>query len=334
MSSRIRLIQLSGPQGRRVAVVEEPQLRLLPSHRSILQLAEECLASGMSLQDTIRQAGSTESLSYDEIYSGSSDWRILPSVDHPSEPARCIVSGTGLTHLGSAANRQAMHANDKEVTDSMRMYRWGVEAGRPAPGQIGVAPEWFYKGSGAIVRAHGEPLTVPAHAEDGGEEPEIAGVYVIDQGGVPRRLGFTAGNEFSDHVVERKNYLYLAASKLRECSIGPELVIDDDFNSVTGEVAIERAGSVLWSKPIHTGEEVMSHSLANMEHHHFKFPLHRRPGDLHIHFFGADAFSFGEGITLQDGDVMQVRWDGLGRALRNPVTHLPRTLEHFAAKPL
>ena len=63
----------------------------------------------------------------------------------------------------------------------------------------------------------------------------------------------------------------------------------------------------------------MCHSLANIEHHHFKFELHRRPGDLHIHFFGADAFSFGEGIRLEDGDVMQVRFDGFGRPLRNVV---------------
>ena len=63
----------------------------------------------------------------------------------------------------------------------------------------------------------------------------------------------------------------------------------------------------------------MSHNLANIEHHHFKFEGHRRPGDVHVHFFGADAFSFGEGIRLEDGDVMQVRFDGFGRALRNPL---------------
>ena len=65
----------------------------------------------------------------------------------------------------------------------MKMFRWGVEGGRPAPGKIGIAPEWFYKGNGTILRAHGEPLVVPAYAEDGGEEAEIAGVYIIG----PRR---------------------------------------------------------------------------------------------------------------------------------------------------
>jgi hypothetical protein len=64
----------------------------------------------------------------------------------------------------------------------------------------------------------------------------------------------------------------------------------------------------------------MSHSLANLEHHHFKHSAHRRPGDLHIHFLGADAFSFGQGVTLEDGDIMQVHFGALGRPLRNPVS--------------
>ena len=50
----------------------------------------------------------------------------LPAIDHPDEPARCLVSGTGLTHLGSARNRQSMHAStDADLTDSMKMFRWG-----------------------------------------------------------------------------------------------------------------------------------------------------------------------------------------------------------------
>ena len=144
-------------------------------------------------------------------------------------------------------------------------------------------------------------------------------MYLIDAAGRPRRIGMAAGNEFSDHVLEKKNYLYLAASKLRNCALGPELVLDPDFRHVTGEVAILRGGQQVWSKAIETGESVMCHSLANIEHHHFKFEAHRRPGDIHVHFFGADAFSFGEGVQLLDRDVMQVRFEGFGRPLRNPL---------------
>jgi len=315
----MRLIQLHGPEGRRVGIVEGDSIRLLNEARSIYALARSAVSAGTLLTKAATADAGDELASYDEIYRGSSRWRILPCIDHPLEVARCMVSGTGLSHMRSADNRQAMHAAGEQVTDSMRMYQWGVEGGRPEPGHVGVSPEWFYKGTGAILRAHGEPLDIPIYAEDGGEEPEIVGIYLIDQAGVPRRIGMAAGNEFSDHVFEKKNYLYLASSKLRTCSIGPELVIAAEFGLALGEVVIERGGAVIWRKAIQSGERVMCHSLANIEHHHFKFEAHRRPGDVHIHFFGADAFSFGEGIRLADGDIMQVQWDGFGRPLRNPV---------------
>jgi hypothetical protein len=329
------VIQLQNRAGtRRVGAVNEPQIQFLEGCGSIYELAQQALAADEGLQKLAKNRISPQVISYDEVYQGRSEWKILPAVDFPQEPSRCLISGTGLTHRKSAQNRQAMHASDAAPTDSMRMYQWGVEGGRPAPGEIGVAPEWFYKGCGTILRAHGEPLEVPPHAEDGGEEPEVAGVYLIDDSGVPRRIGMAIGNEFSDHVFEKKNYLYLAFSKLMPCSIGPELVLDADFGTVPGEVLIERGGQVLWSKQVCTGEGAMSHSLANLEHHHFKHAAHRRPGDLHIHFVGTDGFSFGEGILLQDGDVMQVGFEGFGRPLRNPVAVNRSAKKMFAAVPL
>ena len=335
----MRLLQIAGPGGhragqRRVGIVREPGIFLLEGVATVYQLAQEALSAGATVADTAERHASAESLDYDAVYTGRSPWRILPAMDHPGDPAHCLISGTGLTHMASAQNRQAMHAAGDAPTDSMRMYRWGVEGGRPAPGAIGIPPEWFYKGSGAMLRAHGEALVIPPHAEDGGEEPEIAGIYLIDESGMPRRIGMAAGNEFSDHRFEKKNYLNLAASKLMTCAIGPELVTDPDFASVAGEVAIERGGETVWSKAIASGDARMSHSLANLEHHHFKHAGHRLPGDVHVHFFGADAFSFGEGLRLEDGDVMQVRFTGFGRPLRNPlrIDRSPQKL--FAAEPL
>jgi hypothetical protein len=216
----------------------------------------------------------------------------------------------------------------------MRMYLAGLEGGRPEPGKIGVSPEWFYKGCGTILCAHGEPLVAPPFAGDGGEEPEVAGMYVIDDARRPRRVGMAMANEFSDHVLEKQNYLYLAHSKLRTCSIGPELVLDPDFSAVPGTVSVERGGGVIWSQPIATGEAKMSHTLENLEYHHFKYDAHRRPGDVHIHFFGADAFSFGAGIRLQHGDVMVVAFEGFGRPLRNPLCVQSATEEFVEVLPL
>jgi hypothetical protein len=218
-----------------------------------------------------------------------------------------------------------MHsASEAEMNDSMKIFRWGVEGGKPASGKIGIAPEWFYKGTGAMLRGPGEPLDVPSYAEDGGEEAEIAGVYFIGANGIPRRIGMAVGNEFSDHKFEKRNYLNLAGSKLRTCALGPELVIDPEFQSVPGTVTIERGGKVLWSQEILTGEMEMCHSVGNIEHHHFKFEGHRRPGDVHVHYFGACSLSFGAGILLQHGDIMDVSFVGFGRPLRNPLRIAPR----------
>jgi hypothetical protein len=316
-----RIVQLRNGFERRVAIVDEPGLRVLDGVTSTHQLATLAITTGEPLTNVVDRLANGKTIEYDAVYERRSPWRLLPPLDHPSEPSRCLVSGTGLTHLGSAKDRDAMHtaAQAAELTDSLRMFHAGLEGGRPAPGAVGVAPEWFYKGTGTLLRGHGDELLVPRYAEDGGEEAEIAGAYVIAPDGTPCRIGLTIGNEFSDHRFERHNYLNLAGSKLRTSAIGPELVLSPGFEHVTGEVWIERGGERLWSRAVASGEAEMSHSLRNLEHHHFKFEAHRRPGDVHVHYFGAHSLSFGDGVALADGDVMAVRWDGFGRPLRNTV---------------
>lgn len=332
----IHLVQIGNGLSRRVAVVEEPRLRCLVEVQTVYELAQESLGSGGRLSELALALARGETLDYDTVYAGHSEWRLLTPIDVPGEPSRLSVTGTGLTHLGSAKDRQAMHKAENQkvaevATDSMRMFQWGVEGGRPAPGEIGIAPEWFYKGTGAILRGPFEPLTVPAYAEDGGEEAELAGIYIIGEDCVPYRIGMVAGNEFSDHKFEKRNYLNLAGSKLRACSVGPELVVGAGFQSIAGEVRIQRGADAIWSKKVETGEANMCHSLANLEHHHFKFERHRQPGDVHVHFFGAHSLSFGEGIELQDGDWMEVRYDGFGRSLRNPIRIETTAADRFVA---
>ncbi len=319
----MRLIQLQRLGERRVAAIEDRELRLLDEGacRSIYELATKAVNDSETLTASAEKAYTSDVLDYDAIYDGLSEWRILPSFDHPLECARCMVSGTGLTHKASAENRAAMHKSTQtQLTDSARMYEMGLQGGNPPAGEIGVQPEWFFKGNGAVLKAHGEALEIPAFGWDGGEEPEIAGVYLISPAGEPLRVGLTVANEFSDHQMEKKNYLYLAPSKLRNCSIGPELCIGEaPFSQVEGTVAVYRNGQAIWSKTIFTGQENMSYSVPNLEHHHFKYEAHRRPDDVHVHFFGADAFSFGDGVVLEDGDLMEVSFPAFGRPLRNPL---------------
>jgi hypothetical protein len=319
----MRLIQYRDEAGHaRVGLVTaagEP-VRRVDGFAGMYALASAATAQGRSLEAVVQaNLGAAEAVGYRELVTAG---RLLPPLTHP-EPARCLVSGTGLTHLGSAAARDAMHAkvagDEAELSDSMRIFKWGLEGGKPAGGRPGSQPEWFYKGDGDIVAGCGHPLRSPAFALDAGEEPELVGIYLIGSDGTPHRLGFALGNEFSDHVTERQNYLWLAHSKLRACAIGPELLTGPLPADLQGTSRVRRGDTVIWEKPFVTGEANMSHSIANLEYHHFKYAQHRRPGDVHLHFFGTATLSFVDGVHVEPGDRFEIALPALGEPLVNPL---------------
>ncbi|OWV27894.1 AraD1 family protein [Halomonas campaniensis] len=314
----MRLIQCDHQGQVRAALVEsEEQVRLLDC--DTYTLANRAISAGKSLSEIVPEALTDTRLDYQALVDAK---QLLPPLTH-TDPAHCLVTGTGLTHLGSADTRSAMHAKtqaaEEDMTDSMRMFKLGVEGGKPDAGQPGAQPEWFYKGDGQCVMAPEAEIPSPAFAEDAGEEPELAGLYVIGNNGQPWRVGYALGNEFSDHVTERFNYLWLAHSKLRACSFGPELLIGELPAHLEGTSRIQRSGETVWEKPFLTGEANMAHSLANLEYHHFKYPGFRRPGDVHVHFFGTATLSFADGIKVREGDRFEIKINEFGRALRNPL---------------
>lgn len=314
-----RLIQLRTPDGARAVAVSDDHgsAVLLDGVKSSYEIAWEAVSTGQTLAAAIARHRSSREI---DLAVAEREGRLLAPIDHP-DSAHLYMTGTGLTHLGSAEGRDKMHkaAAAGQATDSMRMFLMGVEGGKPAPGAIGVQPEWFYKGDGSGVIGTGTALPSPAFALDGSEEPEIAGIYIIDQHGTPRRLGYCLGNEFSDHVTERGNYLWLAHSKLRPGALGPELLLGELPADVRGTSRLLRNGERIWEKPFLTGETNMSHSLANLEHHHFKYALFRRPGDVHVHFFGTATLSFSDGIRTQEGDVFEIEAQPFRLPLRNPL---------------
>ncbi len=315
----LRLVQLLGTDGERIvaAATTGTTARRIKGATSVYSLAIAAVAANTTLSRMLDTHGYGEEIDLAEALRCK---RILAPVDHP-DTARVFLTGTGLTHLGSADARDRMHAkaHSADASDSMKMFRMGLEGGKPADEQVGVQPEWFYKGDGRSIVAPESPLPSPEFAADAGEEPELAGIYVIAADGTPFRLGFTLANEFSDHVTERTNYLYLAHSKLRAASIGPELLLGELPADIRGTARITRAGHAIWEKPFLTGEANMSHYVRNLEHHHFKYDLFRRPGDLHVHFFGTATLSFADGIRARDGDVFEIEAQPFQLPLRNPL---------------
>lgn len=302
-----------------VAAREEGgQARAVNNAGSVYALALEAANSGKSLADVIEARGYGDAVDLEEAYA---EGRFLPPITHP-DPAHLHLTGTGLTHLGSAATRDSMHkkageAAEETLTDSMKMFKMGLENGKPAAGQKGVQPEWFYKGNGNVATAPGSALISPSFALDGGEEPEMAGIYVISDEGQAFRVGFAVSNEFSDHITERMNYLYLAHSKLRPASFGPEIRVGAPPSDIRGTSRILRDGKVIFEKPFLSGEDNMSHTFANLEYHHFKYGMFRVPGEIHVHMFGTATLSFADGVKPEAGDVFEIEAAGFGLPLRN-----------------
>lgn len=323
MTPPLRLAQIRSAGGARAVVATSAGTsRIVAGVTHVRDLALAAIAAGHGIAARIAAHGLGETV---DLAAALSQGRVLSPIDHPDD-AHVQVTGTGLTHLGSAEGRDKMHkdmADPAKLTDSMRMFRMGLDKGRPAPGEEGVQPEWFYKGDGTTIVPPGAALPSPSFALDAGEEPEVAGLYVNGPDGTPWRVGFALGNEFSDHVTERQNYLYLAHSKLRPSSIGPELLVGDLPADLRGMSRILRGGEAVWEKPFLTGEANMSHTLANLEGHHFKYALFRRPGDVHVHYFGTATLSVSDGFKTQPGDVFEISAEPFGLALVNPIGTMP-----------
>ncbi len=312
----LRLIQIVTPSAERrvLAADNTGRARVVNKVSTTYELARRAITANCSIAAKVAILGTGENVDVDLALS---EGRVLAPIDHP-DAAHLHVTGTGLTHLGSAEGRDKMHAKaEAEQTDSMKMFRMGLENGKPKPGEKGVQPEWFYKGNGTQAVASEHPLTSPSFALDGGEEPEMAGIYVIASDGTPFRVGFAVSNEFSDHVMERINYLYLAHSKLRQASFGPEIRVGEPPEDIRGMSRIRRAGKIIFEKPFLSGEANMSHTFANLEYHHFKYQLFREPGDVHVHMFGTATLSFADGIKPEEGDIFEIEVPEFGYPLRN-----------------
>src|SRR5260370_42563466 len=172
--AEIRLVQFQKDGRLRVALVQNPDtLQTLAIQGGSYALGKRAIEEKRSLRGIINSLEPAEQVSYQHTIDQGA---LLPPVTHP-DPAHCLVSGTGLTHLGSAGTRHAMHVklNDpgRAMTDSLKMFKLGLEGGKPESGEIGAQPEWFYKGDGGSIVAPHPPIPLPPFALDSREEPEF-----------------------------------------------------------------------------------------------------------------------------------------------------------------
>ncbi|HSV80665.1 MAG TPA: AraD1 family protein [Ramlibacter sp.] len=315
----MRLLQFEQPDGRRaVGLVESAErVRVLAGCDSTYALATRAIAQDVPLARLAAALAGDERVDYQALVERQA---VLVPMDHP-DPAHLLVSASGLTHLGSertrAQLRRALEADEASLSDSLRLFKLGLDTGRAQDGRPGAAPEWHFKGNGHALVHPWRDFPVAAFASDASEEPELAGIYLVARDGTPRRLGFALANELSDHAIERRNSGWASRSKLCGSSFGPELLLGALPSNIEGLSRITRKGRRRWEKPFLTGERNMAHSIANIEFHHFKHDPFLVPGDVHVHYFGTATVSYAEGIKVDASCTFEISAPPFGRPLVN-----------------
>ena len=308
------LIQFKDLDGQlKIGVTEAGLVHPLKTSQDLYGLSLMAIAHKSSLVDILSSLDRQVPIDYLALLSSG---RILPPIPH-IDPLHILISGTGLTHTNSVLMRKDMHQT--RLTEAQNIFHNGLSDGKPDVGQLGAMPEWFFKGFGCQIKTSNQQLIIPQYVLEGGEEAELVVIYIIGYDGSPYRLGFTLGNEFSDHKLEKKNHYYLARSKLCECSIGTDLFLGDMPDRTLGTIRIQRNGMDIWNKRYETGSEKIIYSLENIEKHFFKYDMFCVPGQVHVFFLGADTISFKDDVQLKNGDKIIIDSDFFPNPLINYV---------------
>jgi len=314
-----RLLQFRrADSSRAVGLVESAsRVRVLVGCDTTYALAYGAIAQGVPVATRARELVGDECVDYEDLIGSRS---VLVPMDHP-DPTHLLVSASGLTHLGSERTREqlrrALEDDEAKLSDSLRLFKLGLDTGHAEDGLPGTAPEWHYKGTGHSLVHPWQDFPVADFASDASEEPELAGIYLIGPEGCPHRIGFALANELTDHAIERRNSGWASRAKLFASSFGPELLLGELPTHIEGLSRITRKGRRRWEKPFLTGEQHMVHAIRNIEYHHFKHDQFLVPGDVHVHYFGTATVSFAEGIKVDASCTFEISAPPFGRPLVN-----------------
>jgi hypothetical protein len=286
----MRLVQYRESGGHRaVAVLDRAppaEARRVQDAENTYELALEAMETGKSLVETVRAHGTDAAIDLDQV---GRDGRLLPPLEHPV-PTRCWITGSECTPRGGSEDGSA---------DAK-------------------AAAWFFRGNGATLVGSGLPLHQPEFGLGAAQRPAVVGLYVIADDGTPCRLGWALGNDFTDDRLQGLGPGHAAQARLRASAVGPELLFGDLPREVSGTARLRRGNQVVEEIPFAAGQAQLAQSVATLEANHFRYPMFRRPGDVHLHFLvgGQPA---GTGMGAEPGDVFEITTPAFWLTLANPL---------------
>ncbi|WBF46975.1 hypothetical protein [Serratia rubidaea] len=198
-------------------------------------------------------------------------------------------------------------ADNIVVSGFMQTHNIKIESTRDAYGEMAL-PNWFIKGLGSSVKLSGQPLFASERAVALCEEAEVVLVYRSDTDGRPQYCGYTFGNDLTDIGRFKRNQGHLSYAKLCDAAISGWFHIAEPPERVSGEVSIERDGTLAWSGSFKTGLNALGYRLSDMVEHLFSYPTLNCPGRIHYVFIGADRSSFHAGFSMEDGDQITLNF--------------------------
>jgi hypothetical protein len=279
ISKDMRLLQFRDGHGRRaVAASHAGGHRRLEEIETIYELVLAALEAGETLAKTAAGFQGAEAV---DVGAAEREGRLLPPLEHPV-PTRCWVTGSE-----------------------------GAKAGADA------VTSWFFRGSGSTLVGAGQPLPLPAFAPQGVPVPQLVGLFVIADDGVPCQVGWCLGHPIVDAALA--SGAGAGHARLRATAIGPELLLGDLPAELPAVAKVLRGGKTVAERAFDLGPAGMARPFADLARDHFRYGMHRRPGDVHVHCFGT-----GMAPTVADApspaaadQVFELGCAPLGLPLRN-----------------
>jgi hypothetical protein len=166
--------------------------------------------------------------------------------------------------------------------------------------------DWFFRGNGSTLVGAARPLVCPPSAHTPG--PQLCACFVIAEDGTPCRVGFALGHALTDLGLRAAGHAHL-----RPSAVGPELLLGALPETLEATARLLHGEAVRGSWPV----ALLPADLATLTEAHFRYDMHRRPGDVHVHFLGQSAGA--DPVAAQPGDLCELSAPAFGHPLRSPL---------------